>query len=251
MRPRARSRQRCSRSRRSRSRRLLLERSETRRWRDRLRYASAGRPAVGRRCARGFDRIRRALPQLVTAAGQVGGLGGVANEVDGFVVGRARLLAAAQPAQQVGAVEHYDELTTLVNSLKAAHAEDLARSPSPISVNRSLTGCGMSDAWLRASRSHSFSPVRSDASPGRQISGSPDRTAPARGECSARPTVALMHCLAMSAPITATFLPPAAAVACVIADDDAIGDERDRLVARYRLLWSVAGYDEGRQSIRT
>jgi hypothetical protein len=30
-----------------------------------------------------------ALPQLVAAAGQVGGLGGVAGQVDGFVVGRA------------------------------------------------------------------------------------------------------------------------------------------------------------------
>ena len=44
-----------------------------------------------------------ALPQLVAAAGQVGGLGGVARQLDGFVVRRARLLAAAQPAQQVGA----------------------------------------------------------------------------------------------------------------------------------------------------
>ena len=41
----------------------------------------------------------RALPQLVAAACQVGGLGGVARQLDGFVVGRARLLSAAQPAQ--------------------------------------------------------------------------------------------------------------------------------------------------------
>jgi hypothetical protein len=31
----------------------------------------------------------RALPQLVAAAGQVGGLGGVARQLDGFVVRRA------------------------------------------------------------------------------------------------------------------------------------------------------------------
>ena len=45
----------------------------------------------------------RALPELVAAACQVGGLGGVACQFDGFVVRCARLLAAAQPAQQVGA----------------------------------------------------------------------------------------------------------------------------------------------------
>src|SRR6201987_1146905 len=44
----------------------------------------------------------RALPQLVAAACQVGGLGGVARELDGVVVCRARLLTAAQPAQQFG-----------------------------------------------------------------------------------------------------------------------------------------------------
>jgi hypothetical protein len=44
-----------------------------------------------------------ALPQLVAAAGQVGGLGAVARQLDGFVVGRARLVPTAQPAQQVGA----------------------------------------------------------------------------------------------------------------------------------------------------
>jgi acyl-CoA synthetase (AMP-forming)/AMP-acid ligase II len=43
------------------------------------------------------------LPQLVAAACQVGGLGGVARQLNGFVVRRARLLTAAQPAQQVGA----------------------------------------------------------------------------------------------------------------------------------------------------
>src|SRR6266496_6810832 len=58
---------------------------------------------AGRRFARGFDRDPRALPQLVAAACQVGGLGGVARQLDGFVVRRARLLTAAQPAQQVGA----------------------------------------------------------------------------------------------------------------------------------------------------
>src|SRR5215472_18924879 len=40
----------------------------------------------------------RALPQLVAAACQVRGLGGVARHLDGFVVRRARLLTAAQPA---------------------------------------------------------------------------------------------------------------------------------------------------------
>src|SRR5829696_585004 len=45
----------------------------------------------------------RALPQLVAAACQVGGLGSVARQLDGFFVGRAPLLTAAQPAQQVGA----------------------------------------------------------------------------------------------------------------------------------------------------
>ena len=43
--------------------------TEIRRRRDRLRDASAGRPGVGRRCARGFDRDRWALSQLVAAAG--------------------------------------------------------------------------------------------------------------------------------------------------------------------------------------
>ncbi len=46
-------------------------------------------PGVGHRCARGFDRDLWALSQLVAAAGQVGGLGGVARQFDGFVVGRA------------------------------------------------------------------------------------------------------------------------------------------------------------------
>ncbi len=47
--------------------------------------------------------LRGALPQLVAAACQVGDLGGVARHLDGFAVRRARLLAAAQPAQQIGA----------------------------------------------------------------------------------------------------------------------------------------------------
>src|SRR5580693_3436578 len=47
--------------------------------------------------------VRQALPQLGAAACQVGGLGGVACQLDGFVVRRARLVAAAQAAQQVGA----------------------------------------------------------------------------------------------------------------------------------------------------
>src|SRR5712691_2789599 len=58
---------------------------------------------AGRCFARGFDRDSRALPQLVAAACQVGGLGGVAGQLDGFAVRRTRLLTAAQPAQQVGA----------------------------------------------------------------------------------------------------------------------------------------------------
>src|SRR5258706_7673777 len=55
---------------------------------------------AGRRFARGFDRDSRALPQLVAAACQVGGLGGVARQLDGFFVRRARLVTAAQPAPQ-------------------------------------------------------------------------------------------------------------------------------------------------------
>src|SRR5215471_5830941 len=39
------------------------------------------------------------LPQLVAAAFQVRDLGGIARQLDGFVVRRARFLAAAQPAQ--------------------------------------------------------------------------------------------------------------------------------------------------------
>ena len=42
-----------------------------------------------------------ALPQLVAAACQVGDLGGVARQLDGFVVRRARLLTAAQPARSL------------------------------------------------------------------------------------------------------------------------------------------------------
>jgi hypothetical protein len=57
----------------------------------------SGRPPLA------WDRDSRALPQLVAAACQAGGLGGVARQLDGFVVRRARLVAAAQPAQQVGA----------------------------------------------------------------------------------------------------------------------------------------------------
>src|SRR6266542_6148236 len=62
-------------------------------------YSIGGRPPL---CT-GFDRDSRPLPQLVAAACQVGGLGGVARQLDGFVVRRARVLTAAQPAQQVGA----------------------------------------------------------------------------------------------------------------------------------------------------
>ncbi len=79
----------------------------------RARTAEPGRTGKGagnpenahscRRFARGFDRDSRALPQLVAAACQVGGLGGVARQLDGFVVRRARVLAAAKPAQRVGA----------------------------------------------------------------------------------------------------------------------------------------------------
>jgi hypothetical protein len=43
------------------------------------------------------------LPQLVAAACQVDGLGDVARQLDGFVVRRARLLTAAQLAQQFDA----------------------------------------------------------------------------------------------------------------------------------------------------
>src|SRR5438105_15347209 len=53
----------------------------------------------------------RTLSQLVAAARQVGGLGGVARQLDGLVVGRARLLTAAQPAQQVGAGGMVDVIT--------------------------------------------------------------------------------------------------------------------------------------------
>src|ERR1700733_835162 len=45
----------------------------------------------------------RELPQFIPAACQVGPLSGVARQFDGFVVRRARLLTAPQPAQQVGA----------------------------------------------------------------------------------------------------------------------------------------------------
>jgi hypothetical protein len=44
------------------------------------------RHAPRRRFARGFGRDLRALPQLVAAARQVGGLGGVARQLDGLVV---------------------------------------------------------------------------------------------------------------------------------------------------------------------
>src|SRR5262249_46484879 len=47
--------------------------------------------------------IRGRYPGLVAAARQVGDLGGVARQLDGFVVRRARLLNAARPAQQAGA----------------------------------------------------------------------------------------------------------------------------------------------------
>lgn len=43
------------------------------------------------------------LPQLVATTGQVGSLGGVARQSDGSVIGHAGILAAAQPAQEIGA----------------------------------------------------------------------------------------------------------------------------------------------------
>src|SRR5512143_1265591 len=43
------------------------------------------------------------LPQLIAATPQVGGLRAVARQLDGLFVRRARLMSAAQPAQQVGA----------------------------------------------------------------------------------------------------------------------------------------------------
>ena len=52
---------------------------------------------------RGFDRDPRALPQLVAAAGQTGGLGGVGCQLDGFAVRHARPLTAAQSALHIGA----------------------------------------------------------------------------------------------------------------------------------------------------
>jgi hypothetical protein len=45
---------------------------------------------------------RSALPQLVAAACQVRGHGGIAGQIDGLVVRSARISAAVQPAQQVG-----------------------------------------------------------------------------------------------------------------------------------------------------
>src|SRR5215472_12035508 len=68
------------------------------------------RPTASAASSAGVDTVQypaptdtRALPELVAAACQVGGLGGVARQLDGFVVRRARLLTAAQSAQQVGA----------------------------------------------------------------------------------------------------------------------------------------------------
>src|SRR5258707_7294592 len=58
---------------------------------------------AGRRFCTRFDRDSRALAQLVSAACQVGELGGVAPQLRGLVVGRAPLLAAAQPAPPGGA----------------------------------------------------------------------------------------------------------------------------------------------------
>src|SRR5687768_8956540 len=45
---------------------------------------------------------RGPLSQLVASAAQVCDLSGVPRQLDGFVIGGARLLAAAQPAQQIG-----------------------------------------------------------------------------------------------------------------------------------------------------
>src|SRR5215467_14451196 len=68
------------------------------------------RPTASAASSAGVDTVQypaptdtRALPELVAAACQEGDLGGVARQLDGFVVRRARLLTAAQSAQQVGA----------------------------------------------------------------------------------------------------------------------------------------------------
>src|SRR5262245_908141 len=45
----------------------------------------------------------RALAELVAAAGEGRGFGGVSGKFDGFVVGGARLSAVPESAQQVGA----------------------------------------------------------------------------------------------------------------------------------------------------
>jgi hypothetical protein len=45
--------------------------------------------------------LGRALSHLLAAAPQVGGIGGVARQLDSFVVLRARRFHASQPAQQV------------------------------------------------------------------------------------------------------------------------------------------------------
>src|SRR5262245_62304725 len=50
-----------------------------------------------------YLQARGALPELVAAACQIGGLGGVAGQLDGLVVRRARPLAPAQPSEEVGA----------------------------------------------------------------------------------------------------------------------------------------------------
>ena len=73
----------------------------------------------------------RASPELVAAARQVGGLGGVARQLDGPVVCRARLPAPTQPAQQLGGYHAYhatraDLLRRLGRSEQAQAAYDAA-----------------------------------------------------------------------------------------------------------------------------
>lgn len=66
----------------------------------------------------------RALSQLVAAACQVGRLGGVARQRDGSVVRRPRLLAAAQPAQDVGSGR---EVGVIVDQLVLETVDDRQR----------------------------------------------------------------------------------------------------------------------------
>jgi hypothetical protein len=86
---------------------------------------------AGRRFCTGSRRDSRALPQLVAAAYQVGDLGGVACQLDGFVVRRARLLTAAQPAR-------YFSLPTWVG---LGHTAGTGRSSSTSPTSRASAGC--------------------------------------------------------------------------------------------------------------